>query len=112
MTAPNPFSPSMTAFRVWQALEPRAVVEALPLDTAFEECERATAPGSNATAGILGAQAIGLNIVACRLFEMAADAQDDWPKFSCLIDLALRAQEQSRKAIEAAHPRHGGNGDG
>lgn len=103
MTEKSPLSPALSAFRIWQAIEPSAVVEALPLDAAFEAFEHATAPGNNAATGIIGAQSIGLHIVACRLFELAADAQEDWPKFSGLLDLALRAQDQCRQSLESVH---------
>lgn len=103
MTATSPFSPALAAFRIWQAIEPRAVVETMPLDTAFEAFKAATAPSDRAIEGIHQAQAIGLNIISCRLFEMAADAREDWPKFAGLIDLALRAQDQCRQSLESAH---------
>jgi hypothetical protein len=103
MTATSPFSPALAAFRVWQAIDPPAVVEAMPLDAAFEAFEAATAPSDRTIEEIHQAQAISLNIISCRLFEMAADTREDWPKFSGLIDLALRAQDQCRQSLESAH---------
>lgn len=102
----------MTAFRTWQAIEPREVVEAVPMELVFEEFQQATAPGNHAAPGILVAQAISLHVLCTRLFEFAADAQGDWPKYSTLIDFALRAQEQSRKAFEAVAQHTGGTSNG
>lgn len=102
MTNTSSLSPAMAAFRTWQATEPREVVEAIPVELVFEEFKQATADDNHATPGILVAQALSLHVLCTRLFEFAADAHGDWPKYSALIDFALRAQEQSRKAFELA----------
>lgn len=104
----SPFSPALSAFRVWQALEPSEVVSAIPIDSALEPFEAAIARGNNSADEMLRAQAIGLHITACRLLEMAADASEEWQQFSSLIDLALRAQDQCRQSLEFAHRLNGG----
>ena len=103
MTATSPFSPALAAFRVWQAIEAREVVEAIPIDSALDAFESAIAPGNHTADALLQSKAINLNIIACRLLEMASDARSDWPKFAGLIDLSLRAQDQSRQSLESAH---------
>jgi hypothetical protein len=112
----HPWSGPLTAYRSFQALEPGQIVEAVPIDSAISDIEAAFA---SALAGdysfcreLLLGQALSLATIHTRLVEAAADAKEDWPKFAGLIDMALRAQEQSRKALELAMTQTGGTANG
>lgn len=102
----QPWSGTLTAYRTFQALEHRQIVEAVPINSAISDIEAisaATFAGDYSVCRelILG-QALSLGTIHTCLIELAADTKEDWPKFAGLIDLALRAQEQSRKALELA----------
>lgn len=112
MTNRSPFSPALSAFRVWQAIEPGAVVEAIPIDEAFQAFETALTTGNKTGNDILRVQAIALNAISCRLFELAADARGDYPKFVGLMDLGLRAQDQCRQSIDSTRCLNGSNDNG
>ena len=112
----QPGSGSLTAYRSFQALEPAELVEAIPIDSAISDIEAALAA---TLAGdysfcreLLLGQAMSLATIHTRLVEAAADAKEDWPKFAGLVDLALRAQEQSRNALESAMAQTGDTANG
>lgn len=101
MNSRYPWSGEMSAYRTFQALEPLPVVEAVPVDSALNELESITTGDLSTFRSILLGQAMSLGTIHTRLVEFAADAKDDTEHFARLMDLALRAQEQSRKCFEA-----------
>lgn len=97
----SPWSGEMTAYRTFQALEPIEIVEAVPGNSALTELESIANGDLSVFRPILLGQALSLGTIHTRLVELAADAKDDAEQFARLMDLALRAQEQSRKCFEA-----------